>query len=289
MIKYIKKNQLNLIKYDACIAQSVHSRIYAFSWYLDSVSDNWDVLVLDDYKAVMPLPWKTKYFIKYIYPPRWTQQLGLFSKDEIDQNLLEEFLNAIPKKFKKVTLQLNAGNPSLSSFTQKVNYILPLHSSYETLVKGFNKNRIRNLKKTSSCNFELVTDLSVQLFLDFYKHLPKNFKLSTDDFDRLEKLFYSEMNPIHIWGVRENGLLIAALAWLKDSNRLTYLLPAASVEAKRKGAPSFLVAELIKLHASTNLILDFEGSMVSGVASFYKSFGAVKEGYYFFQYRNKLL
>ena len=82
MIYYLKRNQLDDNKYNSCIKQSKNSRIYAFSWYLDCVADNWDALVLNDYEAVMPLPWRQKYVIKYIYPPAWTQQLGVFSPNE---------------------------------------------------------------------------------------------------------------------------------------------------------------------------------------------------------------
>ncbi|MDA9093212.1 hypothetical protein N9J92_05085, partial [Polaribacter sp.] len=66
MIHIIERKDLDVDKYDACIADSVQSRIYAFSWYLDVVTDNWDILILNDYEAVMPLPWKQKYFLKYI-------------------------------------------------------------------------------------------------------------------------------------------------------------------------------------------------------------------------------
>ena len=101
MIQYLKRNQLDIIKYDNCIELSLNSRIYVFSWYLDIVSDNWDVLVLNDYEAVMPLPWRQKYFIKYVYPPAWTQQLGVFSNSKINADLVKQFVKSIPKKFKK--------------------------------------------------------------------------------------------------------------------------------------------------------------------------------------------
>ena len=42
----------------------------------------------------------------------------------------------------------------------------------------------------------------------------------------------------------------------------------------------FLVNELIKKHAATNKILDFEGSKVEGVYRFYKGFGAGLRSYY---------
>ena len=49
MIQYVKRQHLDVSKYDFCIENSTQSRIYAFSWYLDIVADHWDVLVLDDY------------------------------------------------------------------------------------------------------------------------------------------------------------------------------------------------------------------------------------------------
>ena len=53
MIQHIKRKDLDILKYDACIENSIQSRIYGFSWYLDIVADHWEVLVLDDYEAVM--------------------------------------------------------------------------------------------------------------------------------------------------------------------------------------------------------------------------------------------
>ena len=35
--------QIDFNKYDACIAAAINSRIYAYSWYLDAVCDDWDV------------------------------------------------------------------------------------------------------------------------------------------------------------------------------------------------------------------------------------------------------
>ena len=67
MIRHITRDTLDVQKYDNCIANAINSRVYAYSWYLDIVADaKWDVLVLDDYKAVMPLPKRRKYFINYV-------------------------------------------------------------------------------------------------------------------------------------------------------------------------------------------------------------------------------
>ena len=46
MIKYVKRNELDIEKYNACVENSLQSRVYGFSWYLDIVADHWDALVL---------------------------------------------------------------------------------------------------------------------------------------------------------------------------------------------------------------------------------------------------
>ena len=67
MIHYVKREDLEVAKYNDCIENSIQSRIYAFSWYLDIVADNWDVLVLNDYEAVMPVPFRRKFGVNYVF------------------------------------------------------------------------------------------------------------------------------------------------------------------------------------------------------------------------------
>ncbi len=281
MIVYLKKKEIDLEKYDACVGKAHNSRIYAYSWYLDCVADHWDVLVLGDYEAVMPLPWRSKFFIKYIYPPCWTQQLGVFGSEFISEELMQDFIKAIPNKFKKVTLQYNSRNPILKGASVRRNYILKLDRTLSEMHKGFNKNRKRFLKKESEALFE--KKVLPEEFLRFYKIHGHSAVFSKNHWRALQKLLNSGQQCVHIWGMREKGMLSAAMVWVKDDKRLTYLLPCVTSSAKKKGMPSFLVFELIRAHANTDLCLDFEGSMIPGVARFYKSFGAQKELYSFYQ------
>ena len=98
-----------------------------------------------------------------------------------------------------------------------------------------------------------------------------------------------DKKKVHIWGVQKNGKLIAALCWLKDAKRITYLLPVATPEAKKLGLPTLLVVALIQQFCESNLQLDFEGSMLAGVARFYQSFGSQKETYYLYEKPFKLV
>lgn len=284
MISYIKRNQIDNLKYDNCIKLAVNSRIYVFSWYLDIVAENWDLLVLDNYEAVMPLPWKSKYFIKYIYPPAWTQQLGVFSKNNIDGVLIQEFIAAIPKKFRKVTIQFNSGNDVRFLKTAKrINYILPLNKTFKEIYKGLNTNRKRDIKKALLKNNRIDKEINFNEFLDFYLNEYKNYQLNKNQIFIIKSLLNSNNRSVHIWGIRDNKKLIAILVWLKDENRITYLLPVANNKAKSRGLPTLIIFELIKEFSNSDYMIDFEGSMIKGVANFYKGFGVEKETYSLYQ------
>jgi hypothetical protein len=59
-----------------------------------------------------------------------------------------------------------------------------------------------------------------------------------------------------------------------------YLFSALSQEGKEKQVASLLLNTIIEEYASTNKILDFEGSQLPGIKNFFKSFGAKKESYF---------
>jgi len=284
MIRYVKRNQLDTKLYDACIQKSKNARIYAYSWYLDCVADNWDALILNNYEAVMPLPWRRKYRIKYIYPPAWTQQLGIFSKENISEKLVFDFLDSIPKKFVKITIQLNSKNRcSLLKLEERTNFILPLNTPKNELIKGFNKNRKRALNKTKVTSFQIEKKIDLTTFLNFYLGEDKDYELTLNQIETLNNLLKSNHKSIHIWGAKIDNHLVAGFIWLKSVNRITYLLPIATLEAKQNGLPTLLISELINEFSNSKMILDLEGSMIKGVAAFYKSFGAEKEVYYLYQ------
>jgi len=284
MIHYLKRNQLNTLKYDACIKASINSRIYAYSWYLDIVADNWDALVLNDYEAVMPLPWRSKYLIKYIYPPAWTQQLGVFSPTIISKELVSRFLKSIPKKFKKITIQFNSGNDlSLFKTEKRVNYILKLNRSYNEIYNGFNKNRKRDLKKTLLESYKIENQISSNEFLDFYFKESKNYQLNKNQKKTIKKLVNSNNEAIQILGIYTTNKLEAIILFLIDNSRIINLLPVTSNFGKENGLITLLLNDIIKKHENSTKILDFEGSMLEGVAKFYKSFGVEAEEYFSFQ------
>ena len=286
MIRYLKRDQIDEVKYNNCIKSSLNSRIYAYSWYLDIVADNWDILVLDDYKAVMPLPWRSKYFIKYIYPPPWTQQLGVFSSEEISESLVLSFINTIPKKVKKITIQFNSGNNlNLVNSEKRVNYILPLNKTYKELYKDFRRDRKNRIGQAEKKHL-IFKETSFKEILEIAKTEYQFLKVSDSYYKKLEKLFeilLCKKNGILLGVYNEKKELLCGTILLLDTHRLVYLFSVSSKKGKENQAASFLINEVMKKYAQNNLAFDFEGSMIGGIADFYKSFGARVEYYSLFK------
>jgi hypothetical protein len=65
-------------------------------------------------------------------------------------------------------------------------------------------------------------------------------------------------------------------------------LSAVNEEGKMMQSMSVILDAFIRNHSGTNKIFDFEGSTIPGIASFFKSFGAIKVMYYFLQKPFKL-
>lgn len=285
MIRYVPYHEIDRTKYDYCISHSKACRIYALSWYLDCVTDRWDVLIKGDYDSVMPLPRKTKYGIHYVYTPSWVQQLGLFSLHEITEKTQHEFLKSISKKFLWIDYHLNSAYEGASgSLMIKNNYLLSLEQGLEKIQAKYNKNRKR-ISKRSFDGLVLDKNGDIHLFIENYKNQDKPYTISEEAIDLLKCLCIKGKEHVHVWNVFQDNEFLAGLVWLEDAHRITYLAPLANERAKQLHIPTYLINELINDFQGQKMILDFEGSMLTGVENFYQSFGAYAESYYYFKKR----
>jgi len=290
MIQYITRKNIEIEKYNICIKNAKNSRIYAYSWYLDCVADHWDVLILNDYQAVMPLVWRSKYHIKYIYPPCWAQQLGVFSSENIKESLVALFLKSIPKKYKKQTIFLNTLNIT-KGLLEQTNYILVLNKRYKDLNRNYNKTRRRILKKIVK-TLKIKTAQEYKPIIEFFKlHTASNLNITTKDYAKLAKLLMilNNKNKLIIKTAYLDNKLVAGSFFIIDASRIVYLFSTTNSLGKKENCMSFIIDAIIKEYENTPYLLDFEGSSVKGIAFFFKSFGAKKEEYYLYQKSFSLL
>lgn len=281
-IRYVKHKDIDKAKWDDCIKNAVNSLVYGLSWYLDVVCENWDALVSDDYEAVMPLPWKKKLGVKFVYQPFFAQQLGVFYRRIADDQTYE-FLEAIPKSFLKYHTSLNFLNEVKDlSLNIRDNYILDLNKPYEEIFKGFSENTRRNVKKAKKENFTLSENISIDKFIQLNKQHAKA-KLDAMAYQRIAKLIDTAKK-------KEVGKLLAvlnnkdevlgAVFLVNYKNRIIYLFSVSTQEGIKRRAMFWLVNQIIEQSINKGKILDFEGSMIEGVARFFRGFGSVNEQYY---------
>jgi len=287
-IKYLKHSEIDKDKWDQCIAKAFNGIIYAYSWYLDIVSENWDALIEDDYITVFPLTKKRKYSINYLYPPFFTQQLGVFSVNMLTQDKVEQFIEAIPSKFKFIEINLNKYNTPKCDIYQLLpnkTHELELISNYEQLYENFSTNTKRNIKKALKQNISIQKNTTpIEIINLFKNNRGKDLKtLSESDYNMLNQLMNMliQKNKVEIWSAyNQKNELCAGVFFVNSNNKTIFLFSGRNAEAKENGAISYLINQYIFENAQKNLIFDFEGSNDENLARFYKGFGSKECIYY---------
>jgi len=295
LIRYITYSEIDKVRWDACIDKASNGIIFAYSWYLDNVCEEWDALIAENYDAVMPLPKRKKLGIEYIFTPFFLNQLGVLSKKPVTAEIVDEFLTSIPAKFRYVDLSLHSSNSvSTNDFKIEKRTIqqLDLNKSYPEIEKDYSENLKRNLKKADKNELRFVKNINPEVIVDVFRNAQgeKLDVFKKKDYEHLLLLMQTlirrgmgEMIGVYS---KENTMLAAA-CFMQSHDRIIYLKGAANEEGKTLGAMHFLMASYIREKASKKLIFDFGGSSVESVARFNTSFGT-KEAVYLHIQRNNL-
>ena len=281
MINFVKHNEIDFLKWDLCIENSINNLIYAYSWYLNIVCEEWDALVEDDYISVMPLPVKNKFGIKYILTPNFIQQLGVFSINIIDKEKTREFLKKIPLQIKYIELNINSYNNCSGNYKISLNSncVLDLISSYDNIYLNYSDNLKRNLKKAEKSGVIVSPNTKPDEIIDIFKKNKGKEIRNWDEnvYKNLIKLIYNGIHKgiVEVYGAYSpHNEICAGAIFFITSNRAIFLFSATDSKAKQMYAMPKIIDTFIKKKSSRNLILDFEGSNDLNLLRFYKSFGS---------------
>ncbi|MBN8851431.1 MAG: hypothetical protein BGO55_08985 [Sphingobacteriales bacterium 50-39] len=290
-IRYLKRKEIDTLKWDRCIAQAPNGWIYARSFYLDSLG-HWDALIDGDYEHIMPLPVKRKYGMPYIYIPPFTGQLGIIGQAPVTQALTNTFIRHIPRRFLLADIMLNEGDPppslSVAQSIQRINFTLSLKEDYTSIYSQYSRDAKKNLKKTQAQGllpcFDIAMTTIIQLYRDAYG--ARNKDLSATAYDKMARLgneCIRNGSGFTMGICHPEGQLLAAAFFGMDEKRIYYILGAPSPEGRSLHAVHSLIDELIKKYAGTGITFDFEGSDIPSVAAFYRKFNPQAMPYHFIQ------
>lgn len=287
MIRFLHRKDIDEAKWNALVAKHNLGLPYAYTWYLDVVCEIWEGMIYGNYEAVMPLPIAHKWMLKFVYQPDYCQQLGVFSESK-NPMIATLFFEALKKKYWFYHVQQNSFfEPDTVPFLfkPKQNLTLSLASPYGSLAKNYSENTKRNLGRARKLGHVFaLDDVSVPRFIEIYCQYtpaPKKGKVS--------KIIQTlgAHQQLHIASVKSEFMeVLAADIVIKTPARLVHLIPVTTTNGRSQSAMHFLIDQLIRQYAETNIMLDFEGSSVESIVRFYKSFGASPE--YFFETRKWL-
>lgn len=286
-IKLIERKNIDDKRWNGCVHFALSAPPYGYTWYLDNVCEDWLGLVVGNYKMVMPIVLGKKFGITYTHQPFFTQQLGIYGDIPLGQETIDSFFAAIPSHVKYLEMSLNESNfaPSKGTITERHNYLLNLKPSHEEILAHYSGNILRKIKKAKKESLKINTQLSPEVFADFYREhtAPKIDGFEDKHYYMMMRIIYKAMhhNMGFLVGIEdENNELVAANFLISHPQRLINLMPTSSPLGNKKGAMAFLLDYLIQTNSGQHKYLDFEGSMIEGVANFYKGFGGKKTNYY---------
>lgn len=287
MLKFLRRVEIDNTWWDALVNQCHNPSVMAFSWYLDIVcSKRWSAIVDEEKGIIMPLPVRDKWGIKYVFQPKFIQQLGVFSKVPLSEEEFNACLEAIPKQIKWVNYNLNAQNvykrPNLIQELQ-TNVMLHLSKSIDELRDGYRMNTKRNVRKSFSHPVSMVYDCETDDIIKLFKQ-NKGQEISAfseSDYVMLTKILeeLKKRELLLSWGAHVHDKLAAGAFFVKNFNKYVFLFSGQNDEGRANQALTFIIDNFIEQHAKEDLYLDFEGSTNPNLARYYKGFGGVEEKY----------
>ncbi len=288
-IRYLPNGEIDKAKWDGCVYRSPNGLLYATSLHLDHMAGNqWDGLVLGDYEAVMPLPWRKKYGILYLYQPAFTQQSGIFYMNAITPQLEAAFILEAKRHFAFAEIFLNHAHPAKTQHpeTIKTNYVLDLSLSYRDIRAKYHYDFAKNVKRADKnglrLNAQALFNTAIAEYATLYgKLMPELTSAQYRQFAQLCAAMDASGNLYCRECLDENGERMSSILLLKYKNRYYNLVSNITGKGKALKSNHFLYDAVIRELSGTGHILDLEGSDLPGVAHFYSILGAENQPYYF--------
>jgi hypothetical protein len=205
---------------------------------------------------------------------------------------------AIPQRFQRVHLMLHAGEASQlpvshpGTMRWKTNLVLPLDRPFTRIREDFSKS-LRKRIRTVASQLVFQETNEVVMLVDYYRQaLAHKVGLSAKDYQRAIRLFQQlcDRKMGRIYQVVDTQEQVLAMGlFVQTESRIINLFGASNQAGRACYAMHFLLTKVMEHYAGQALIFDFEGSEVSGVAQFFRSFGAVEQPFWAYQWDRPLI
>lgn len=289
MIRRLRYNEIDFRKYTQCLESSEQIKYSASKIFLDVTSKKrWDLLVYNDYEAVMPIPYVRKYGIKVVLNPMLCQQLGVFSKKD-DVLLNEAFLDFLKNNYLIRVYHFNDHNQFNSPIERKKNFII-YPDSYEKVFANYSPKRKRKLRLgediLSDSEIRIISFNEAKLFIENnMTGLAK--RNDVHGFTRIFKIFY-DFKKLTFCAFYYQNQIINLISVYSDYKTLALLGTFNEKDFIKISGSSVLIDDMIKKNIET-AAFDFEGSEVPSVEEFFRGFRPELKKYAYIRSSIKML
>ncbi|MGI4736627.1 MAG: GNAT family N-acetyltransferase [Janthinobacterium lividum] len=292
MLRLLPFSDLDLTRWDACVAASPGVLPYVQAWWLAATAGRWAAVVElgpgGEYHSLLPLPLKWRPWGWVAYQPLSTQQLGLVLTAESQHRDLGEYLTLVAKKCSRFYQQLAPAAQPLALppgfiAAERLTYHLDLELDYAILQKAYAADYRRRLRK----NQELPQPLAVAASADLTELITLFLTYRGPDQTGLHPRHYAPLHRLYA-ALQVRGLaelrqvrhpatdeLLAGALFVRHAGGLIYLFAAASPAGRAASAPLLLVDDALRRHAGQlGRVFDFEGGTIPAIGRFFANFGA---------------
>lgn len=293
MIRLRKNWEIDKAEWDNnIISANNNPKPYNFSWFLDIIAPGWNALDMDDPGCSFPLTLRKKYGVRYVATPIFMQQSSIVPTVVDKKNAWPDYFSFINKKFRLVDIAVNDYSGAQGfRITEKINLYLPLINKYKELWESYSSDCRRNIRMAREYRHRVEEEISpfeiIKLFRSNTGAQLRDVK--ENDYKKLENLMrYCVDSGIgETYGVYISGQLINAVFVINHADRLTLLFTATSKDSRNMRSGYLVTDTIIHKYSGLDYVLDFAGSSIPGVRSYFESFGSLEERYYRL-YNNRL-
>lgn len=263
-IRHLKSHQVDRDKWDACIRNAFNGVVYAYAWYLEYVTYEWEVLIADDYDIVMPLPIERSWGIRRIVMSDLLPVLGIFSAHLLSDEKIMNMLGRVP--YSNMNYVLNAYNKvQRNTNVQQVRYpVMDLIPSLNRMKNGFSLHCQQILQKIEERGISVTRSLDVKGYIDFRN---RNIKFrKADSLIKLKQLisFAVRYKSAGLYGAYDSfNELIAAAFVIKANNSLFIIDSVLSSRGQDEFGLHAIIYHMIRNNAESNLTIQFTEKLKS--------------------------
>ena len=292
MIHHLVHTAIDKAHWDTLLLRSNNRMWYACSAVLDIVAPGWEALIDEGSGGIMPLPWRSRWGVHYLFQPYGVQQLGVFAP-QYDDALGQRFIDAVPARFRYWDVHVNVAMQDIrfDRVTHSTQQEIPVLSDMALQRAAYSQGHRRNLRKVEHFRKDLTDHIGPDAFMDLFARTTAVRFGPTKPKDLMSLRALIRMLIAHgqgrVLGMMEGGELLAAAVFVEWEGRSIFLKSAVDERAQERSPMFLIIDEYLSRGAGGSTLLDLAGSNTPSVQRFNAGFGA-RASVYLHLIRNRL-